>query len=93
MVYKKRLIPAGEAEEGALNKLISTIGFLEAGIESCDWPNDCEEGALIGRCNCEKGETLTSLCYSKATRADLQHTHIWPYKHTEASHLCVSGEG
>lgn len=36
---------------------------------------DCEEGALIGRSGCEKGETLTRLCYSEATRPDLQHTH------------------
>lgn len=75
--------------EGALNKLISTIGFLEAGIESCDWPNDCEEGALIGLCGCEKGETLTSLCYSEATRDDLQHTHTPIQIRRSITPLCV----
>ncbi|KAK9964807.1 hypothetical protein ABG768_005949 [Culter alburnus] len=75
--------------EGALNKLISTIGFLEAGIESCDWWNDCEELALIGRWGCEKGETLTSLCYSEATRADLQHTHTPIQTRRSITPLCV----
>lgn len=28
--------------EGSLNKLISTIGFLEAGMVSCDWPKEME---------------------------------------------------
>jgi len=90
MVYKKKDSFQQERQgEGALNKLISTIGFLEAGIESRDWPNDCEEGALIGRCGCEKGETLTSLCYSEATRADLQHTHTYGHTNTQKHHTSV----
>lgn len=89
-VYKMTLIPAEGKEEGWLNILISLIGFIRgrnvAGIGWLGWKRRWGWSA-IGRESCEKGETLTQLCYSKAMRADLQHTH------TGRSHLSLSGEG
>lgn len=47
-LYKKSLIPSGEPREGPLNKLISMIGFLEAEIESRDWPKGVQGSARRG---------------------------------------------
>lgn len=62
-----------------MSEYINKPDWLYKGQKRCwDWLARMEKKVRmkgIGGESCEKGETLTQLCYSKAMRADLQHTH------------------
>ncbi len=78
--------------EGSLNKLISTIGFLEAGMVSCDWLKEMEwiarRGLLLDGAAVRKGRPWLA-CVTPRLRGLTFSTHIHAYKHRSITPRCV----